>query len=719
MGLFRSVGNAFKDGWNKNDRNRQAAQESADKINSIRVNGPQHFGVMLDLYKDDETGEVKSLHNISQLYADHINYVSTTNQKANIAEDKDRHELFMLSNYNSPIYTETNTSKFENNFKPPIDAILSIAKNYKFIYQHAAEILIDYGLPENDENGNSQTGDNPRVPADISEKWLQAEVLELPVVPSMFNPFYGINVVGITGNTPLINNGDEHKINVKGDNNKGKQITANYNKNITEDLSDCSIKKLVELSNQQKLGRGTYKYADFMYCKNLGKYSNNRLITLRKFPIPVGDNIWDLAKINGKDDTWGAVSLPIDVGRLVTWMDDVNKLENILKYNYKEGWEKKEGEMQEVSSQEDSADRGLIGSIVNLANPTYRHMVGTGFAGGGNSILGMFEGQSDNRFFKAKSTNQDHTILTMYDKNRVYEPTGTVRDTHLYTGKLEFTQNFEIVFDYELRAYENINPRTALLDLLNNIQQVTYRSGKFWGGQVWFAGAPGNREGWANANAFIDGAFDTVSDTFSMLLRGDMNFGDFLGNMANKIGEGISKGANNLAQGLSDGSLGKKIADAAEKYDVGGMLKGMLKNNLGRPALYATNSILTGDPVGLWHLTIGNPRNPIMAIGNLIIEDSTIQHYGPLGIDDFPIGLKVSVQLKHAKSRDMVDIGKMYTMGRMGIGVPLSRTAISDMYETVFRAPELSKTMFSTAFASTSPAISDGVTDKISDRNDF
>ena len=717
MGLFRSVGNSFKDGWNKNDRNRKAAQDAADKINSIRINGPQHFGIMLDLYKDDETGEVKSLYNLNQVYADHINYVSTTNQKANKAEDNDRHELLRLSNYNSPVDKETNTSKFENNFKPPTEAILSIAKNYKFIYQHAAEILIDYGLPEKDKDGNDQGHGKVE---DMDSKWLQAEVLELPVVPSMFNPFYGIHVVGITGNTPLMNNGEEHQINVKGDNENGNQITANYNKNITEDLSDCSIKKLVELSNKQKLGRGTYKYADFMYCKNLGKYSNNRLITLRKFPIPVGDNIWDLAKVDGKDTTWGAVSLPIDVGRLVTWMDDVNKLENILKYNYKEGWEKKEGQMQEVSSQEDSSDRGLIGSIVNLANPTYRHMVGTGFAGGGNSILGMFEGSSDNRFFRAKSTNQDHTILTMYDKNRVYEPTGTVRDTHLYTGKLEFTQNFELVFDYELRAYENINPRTALLDLLNNIQQVTYRAGKFWGGQVWFAGAPGNREGWANANAFIDGAFEKVSDTFSMLLRGDMNFGDFLGNMANKIGEGINNLASKAGEIAQNPSkLGNSIADAAQRYDVGGMLKGMLKNRLGRPALYATNSILSGDPVGLWHLTIGNPRNPIMAIGNLIIEDSTIQHYGPLGIDDFPIGLKVTVQLKHAKSRDMVDIGKMYTMGRMGIGVPLSRTAISDMYESAFHAPELSKTMFSTAFAATSPAISDGVTDKISDKSDF
>ena len=42
------------------------------------------------------------------------------------------------------------------------------------------------------------------VPQD--NKIITAEVLELPVVPSMFNPLYGINVVGINGNVPLLNN---------------------------------------------------------------------------------------------------------------------------------------------------------------------------------------------------------------------------------------------------------------------------------------------------------------------------------------------------------------------------------------------------------------------------------------------------------------------------------------------------------------------------------
>ena len=84
-------------------------------------------------------------------------------------------------------------------------------------------------------------------------------------LPSLFNPKYGIQQVGMVWNVPLLNN----------------------NKNDKRfDVSDCSIKKLVALSNKGLLGSETFRLVDFMYCKDLGKVSNNHLITLRKFPLP-------------------------------------------------------------------------------------------------------------------------------------------------------------------------------------------------------------------------------------------------------------------------------------------------------------------------------------------------------------------------------------------------------------------------------------------------
>ena len=96
-------------------------------------------------------------------------------------------------------------------------------------------------------------------------------------------------------------------------------------------------------------------------------------------------------------------------------------------------------------------------------------------------------------------------------------------------------------------------------------------------------------------------------------------------------------------------------------------LKGMLKDNLGRPALYAMDSLISGDDCGFWHLTIGNPYNPIMVIGNLIMTNSTVQQFGPLGVDDFPTEVKVTCTVKPGRSRDMSEISRYYTQGLNGI----------------------------------------------------
>jgi hypothetical protein len=60
---------------------------------------------------------------------------------------------------------------------------------------------------------------------------------------------------------------------------------------------------------------------------------------------------------------------------------------------------------------------------------------------------------------------------------------------------------------------------------------------------------------------------------------------------------------------------------------------------------------------------IGNPKHPIMSMGNMILDSCTIEHYGPLGLDDFPTGLKVTMTLKHGMPRDNLKIEQMYMNG--------------------------------------------------------
>ena len=63
-------------------------------------------------------------------------------------------------------------------------------------------------------------------------------------------------------------------------------------------------------------------------------------------------------------------------------------------------------------------------------------------------------------------------------------------------------------------------------------------------------------------------------------------------------------------------------------------------------------------------------------MGNLIVTASTISHSGPLGLDDFPSDLTVTVTLKHARPRDITDITRMYTKGTSAIYFPLVNGAL-------------------------------------------
>lgn len=81
------------------------------------------------------------------------------------------------------------------------------------------------------------------------------------------------------------------------------------------------------------------------------------------------------------------------------------------------------------------------------------------------------------------------------------------------------------------------------------------------------------------------------------------------------------------------------------------------------PNIQGLKAILTGEPTGNWHLTVGNPLNPIMVVGNLICTKMTVDWDTELGPDDFPMGMKVTYTLEHGMARDKAGIQSMFNRG--------------------------------------------------------
>jgi len=350
-----------------------------------------------------------------------------------------------------------------------------------------------------------------------------------------------------------------------------------------------------------------YAWEDFLYCKHYGRVPNNYMVTLRRFGMPVTDNL-----INSKNMTTP------DVGRMVAWMDgESNKMDDLLKFNVKLKWKEHKSSIEAKSGggSKGTGDGSLVGKI-----------------------LGATDSKGSKAALKGNANSDPYSNMT----NKTLGPINVVDAMQVRDRGLFFTQSLKIVFEYENRSIDGINGKIAFLDLIMNVLMVTYNRGDFWGGAIRYTG--GSKS--SNPLAGEEG--------MAKLAAGD--FGGFLDSMVTGMSsrlDDLTGGAGLSMEGIGNAmkSVGGNIASRA----AGGAM-----DKMGRPQAQATMALLTGEDTGEWHITIGNPLRPIMSLGNMILEDTSIQLLGPLDKDDFPTKLKVECTLKPARSRDRDDVQMMF-----------------------------------------------------------
>ena len=378
---------------------------------------------------------------------------------------------------------------------------------------------------------------------------------------------------------------------------------------INNDFFKCY--STVDLCKIQNYGAVVYEPEDFLYCKNVG-IPINRLITLRRFPVACQDNIIDYA-----------TQQQPDIARMVTYMtQDVIKIEDVLAFSYGLRWKELTAEFDQMSMfGEQSGVTGFIKTVAKVFDPVTNANYVSGAATGGPMS------QYDPKF----------------DQNRVYGPVDSVNQTNIRDVGFDFSKDFEITFDYELRSIAGRTPEYAMKDLIANILAVTYNNGKFWGGARYWVGE--RPSPWATKLAWMNsGDIDTVLKNMGNLLKSGLQrfFGDPKGSALKTLKTAL-KGGFALA-------IGK------------------LLDGLGRPGIPAMQSLLSSDPTGCWHLTIGNPLNPIMSIGNLIETGVDIKFpTDTLSFGDFPTKIQVVVKLKPGQPKDKAGIETMFNQGRQRI----------------------------------------------------
>lgn len=463
-------------------------------------------------------------------------------------------------------------------------------------------------------------------------------------VPSIFNP-YAVVVFPSLGYGPTgLDSAAYNKLYDGGSPNQGSFNGNTFSPSFVE-----SIPTITSLVEDTTLAQKTpYYYTDFLYCKYVGQIPNNQLITLRRYPAPTFDSLaipgqlrGDAAPVYDKKGNKREISDKdiegqkefFPIAQAVTWFGEQtgNKLSELLSFTVNMNWKNVESEVSVAAGNEQGSEDSPAPGVAQF--------------------LGILTGQVNTPFTTANSQYDPYNGGPY--SHRVYGPVNVIAKTYKRDRGLDFKQSISLNFEYSLKSIGNINPKAAMLDLISNLLALTYNNAAFWGGaNRYFPQKP--------TYPFLGGP-----EGMNAWYRGEPVA------FAKAVGKQVSTAMTGLGKVLSD--LTADPIGTLKSLAAGAARLGMIEMGKGRaPSIVALKSLLTGEPVGEWHMVVGNPRKPIAMIGNLICTEAKFQFNDVIGADNFPTELKVTITVEHGRPRDAGDIQSMFNDGQGRIYYPPS-----------------------------------------------
>ena len=409
------------------------------------------------------------------------------------------------------------------------------------------------------------------------------------------------------------------------------------------DLYDVTEQKIIKYYNDF-YPYIAYSPTDFLYNKYFQEIPVNHLVTLRRFAMPCEDNIFRSDTVKETD---GSLSKTVHLATCTatTYFGEKteNKLDEILKFTgVGLSWEEKHAELQSINAGTSTKGPGK-----------FDHAFGTNKSG----LFASLSGKSASSIYKAEAFGGVGDPMHKYG-DFVLGPVNVIDKTNIRNRGINFKNDYELKFEYELKSWYMVNPKIAMLDILSNMLVMTTNNGNFWGG------------GWRYTGGQSQSRITDLYGDSSLLRKGD--FIGYAQSVVTDVIHGNSKGVKGITGLFGDGSGGFSFKSILS--GIKDILQNILTQKIGsimdkfsggqqNPGSDIPKALLSAQPTGYWHVTIGNPLNPIAIMGNMICKDNDFTLGGGLGYDDFPMEFKVSVKLEHGKPRDRSDIENMFNMG--------------------------------------------------------
>lgn len=389
-----------------------------------------------------------------------------------------------------------------------------------------------------------------------------------------------------------------------------------------------------------------FRLGDFLYAKYYGKIPLNNMIVLRRFAHPTYDNLtWGKYNNNtGSESPSTNSAVPNSSGegkgesynykpiaQAVTYFGEStgNDLEKISAIKGEIKWKQLEADVNKYEMDDSNGVRGA--ESTPFAGTGFRGATIAGLARG----VSILNGTGDTARRQQVDDGNRINLFEAHWANKTYGPVDSITQTQIRDRGVHATYKVDLTFEFELRSIADINPRIAMLDIIANMLALTFNNAKFWGGaNIFFPNHPqfsflGNQKDYYNGD-----------------------YGKYLDSVFKDMGTSMGKGLD-ILKSLASSILNLDFKSAINQIakSIGGTVMD-LQAAKSRPATMAVKSLLTGQPNGCWHLTVGNPYRPIMKMGNLIVKEWEMNFGGFVGVDDFPTEMKYRVTLETCRPVD-------------------------------------------------------------------
>jgi hypothetical protein len=418
-----------------------------------------------------------------------------------------------------------------------------------------------------------------------------------------------------------------------------------------------------------------YYWRDFLYCKYYGAIPNNYMITLRRFPAPMRDNL-SLPTQLLQSNLYRKKGAGRPVAQAVTWWgpNTGNTLNDVISFTTGLNWDSK---TQADIANVEGFDQGFFKTVLGRAFGAAAGVVG------GAGVLGALGDAASIVIASTDSGNAEVTRakinLALRDKfstnngplsDFIFNPVDTVDSTYFRDRGLNFESGpITLKFHYELTSVGEVNTKAAMVDIIGNLLALGTNYGNFLTPDVRYdngfptIGFPGGDKGllkfYSQPLEWTKTAIKYLADPNGT--TSDNPLTEEFRRAQTEINKSVQELESVIAQITSDGG---DLQQLAKEIDgpLGNVLAFALADDL-IEKIAVPLSLKTGAPVGEWHLVVGNPMNPVAMIGNLICKGVQIEFGEVLGPDDFPTEVIATFTLEHGRDRERGEIESMFNRG--------------------------------------------------------